>query len=146
MKSTFIIIVICFCIFSCKQKPDREELLAGKEYKYWVQVPKNEMDSMTNRISYFDREYKNLGYFYSTILKKFYMPEFDDVFYYPTWHFINDTIIDIGTGLCRIKVLTETEFIYDFRGTEFHYKVAPMEMIPKEYQSVQSIPKELQFN
>jgi len=146
MKSKLIVIIVCFCMFSCKQKSDVEELLAGKEYKYWIKIPKNESDTILYHVSYYDREYKSLGYFYNNYLKKFYMPEFDDVFYYPYWKLINDTILDEGGLLLRIKTLTETDLILKdpCNAVLYHYKAAPLEIIPKKYQCVQPIPEELQ--
>ena len=147
MKSKLIVIIACFCMLSCKQKSDIEELLAGKEYKYWIKVPQNWEDSAWNHVSYYDREYKSLGYFYNNYSKEFYMPEFDDVFYYPYWKLINDTILDEGGLLLRIKTLTETDLILEnpCNGKINHYKATPLEIIPKEYQCVQPIPKALQF-
>lgn len=104
-------------------------------------------DSIQKRVSYYDREHKNIGYWYHTIFKRFYLPEFDDVLYYPSWKFINDTIIDIGTRFYLIKELTETDFVIEdsCSGRTFHYKAAPLEIIPPEYQKVQEIPRELRI-
>ena len=150
MKPKLIVVIACFCMLSCKQKSNIEELLAGKEYKYWIQVSKHGIDTVLvylDRISYYDREYKSLGYFYNNRFKEFYMPEFDDVFYYPYWKLINDTIIDVRGCLLHIKTLTETDLILKVpcNGKVYHYKAAPLEIIPKEYQCVQPIPKALQF-
>lgn len=120
--------------------PNKEELLAGKEYKYWIEIGG---DSTLKHVDYFDRSNVNMQYWYNNVKKKFYLSEFDDVLYYPTWKFINDTLIDIRTDTCIIKKLTETDFVYLslFFGKEFHYQVAPLEIIPEEYRKAQEVPE-----
>ena len=148
IKNILFISVLCFISCTqkttCTQKPNKEYLLAGEQYKYWIQIPSDDADTILYRVLYFDREYKSLDYWYNAWYQKFYMGEFDDVFYYPTWLFINDTIMDLRTGLCRIKVLNEMEFAYEFRGKTYQYKPAPLDIIPEEYRKIQPLPKVLQ--
>ena len=145
MKTRKIIIFISvICFISCTQKPNREDLLAGEQYKYWIEIPYDDVDTILYRVLYFDREYKSLGYWYNAVSQKFYMPEFDDMLYHPTWHFINDTIIDFRTELCRIKTLNDMEFVYEFRGKINKYKSAPLDIIPEKYKKIQPLPEALQ--
>lgn len=142
MRKILIVVITCFVIFSCKQKSSKEELLAGKEYKYWIDVSKPKEGS--RRIEYFDRKNINLGYRYYYKNRIFHMPKFSDCLYNPNWKFENDSIINIGGDKCKILKLTETEFIFVSSWRDkFHYKVAPKEIIPKEYQKYQEVPDAL---
>ena len=143
MKSIFVIIIICFCFISCNHIKKKEELLAGKEYKYWAIVPNNRVDSVYNQIIYYDREGKTLIYSYNIIKDTFYMPKFYDVLYAPYWYLIDDKTLNEGGVHYRIIKLTEKDLVILFRGKEVHYRAAPMEIIPKEYQCVQPLPKAL---
>ena len=147
-KILLFISVLCFISCTqkttCTQNPNKEYLLAGEQYKYWIEIPYYDADTVSYDVLYFDREYKSLSYRYNTRYQKFYMPEFDDMFYYPTWYFINDTIIDFRTELCRIRVLNEMEFTFEFRSEIYRYKSAPLDIIPEEYRKIQPLPKALQ--
>ena len=71
MRNILIVLITCVVIFSCRQEPSKEELLAGKEYKYWIDVSKPKEGS--RRIEYFDRKHINLGYRYYYKNRIFYV-------------------------------------------------------------------------
>ena len=142
MRNILIVIITSVVIFSCRQEPSNEELLAGKEYKYWIEV--SEKVEGSRKIAYFDRKHIQLGYFYNDKKKHFFMEKLQDALYNPSWKFENDSIINIGGDKCKILKLTETEFIFVSHWRDkFHYKVAPKEIIPKEYQKYQEVPDAL---
>ena len=144
MKNILIVLITCVVVFSCRQEPSKEELLAGKEYKYWIDASENVEGP--RKIAYFDRKHIRLGYYYYDKKKHFFMEKLQDALYNPSWKFENDSIINIGGEKCKILKLTETEFSFvsdpPYRFNR-HYKVAPKEIIPKEYQKYQEVPDAL---
>jgi hypothetical protein len=139
-----MIIIICICFSSCFQQPNKEELLAGKEYKYWVNMENN--NRIFKRISYFDRGNNTIYYHYSLERKeRFYLPDLDDVLYHPFWSILNDSTIIITGDTCKIIKLTKTDFIYRSTSSnkEFHFQVAPSNIIPEKFRKVQPLPEAL---
>jgi len=140
--------ILIFSLMSCvgkSIKKTNEYLLAGDEYKYWIRLhPSEDPGNANKRISYFDRQFTNLVFWYDTIDNKIHQDKIGDVLYRPYWRFINDSTFDQGGDYCKIITLNDTLLVFESAHAGLlAYKSIPIDSLPINYRKVQEIPKGL---
>jgi len=139
MKRLVYISFFLLCIMSCSKRYDRLKLIAGDSCQYWYHVNTDSL-SKTKFFYFFDREGKFVILEQRQADKKCYLYDGDDVVYIPTWHLVNDSVINIG-GLNRDLTIVNDTFIIITAHNKFHwvdtlYKVTDPHML----KNLQEVP------
>lgn len=139
MKQIVYIIFFLSCVMSCSKGYDRLKLIAGDSCQYWYHVNTDPMDN-TKYFWYFDREGKFVILEQRYADKKCYLYEIDDVEYIPTWHLVNDSVVNV-CGLNHDLTIVNDTFIIITAHNKFHwvdtlYKVTD----PHLLKNLQEVP------